>query len=861
MLLSNNKFNNLEINISDIKNHFYKNIIKFDNSDYLTHFSNHLFQKNKSINPKRKLLIDYLYNSITIELLSKPFDLKINNKIIQEILDIGGYIQLDYICEYYLYFCESNIIEKIHWSYLNIRHMYFYFDKIKNIKKNIDIICWNQIYFSDVISILFKNSVIPTSWCNNEYKKIYKDYLINLGYINSNYSLEILSSKYSKIIKEINKKNIIPQKINLNQSKLIQQLIVESDNVFYDKIIKKYDKKIIINNITFALNKQNISETKIIKILNKFEFNKNKDTEIRFNNRLFCNLLLNGYATSIIKIWNNTYPIINYNIYRKINWIIVNDNHFIFNELLKNKILDNYLYLINNKNIICTCLYLINNKNVKYTCLIWYNILFFSNKIVDILIKYKYEIPKNIFMNIINNISKKKINRNANKKYNNFLNNISKFGIPLNNDILMLLIIYIEDEQIIKLLKNNKAIDIFDEQIIGTLLNYNKFNIIDELFKLDEKTFNKELYKKNFYKYIKYIKNINSLSSVYMNGISKYNIPINSKIINYALKYKKNNLIKKIISKKKLISIKNIKQYLFGIKGDENFSYYNRFEYNEKSINLIYTYLKSNIINWNQIYSSNFMCDIIIRRICVTLDDIKTIYISQPNFELTLEILYMSVTNIDNKLEILKWSIKNGLLNNKCVFNSDDLLYLLQILVNTQIEIDILLNNEPIIKKFISDNICLIELLNFINSNLPNQDYLQILRYFNYFVPNIYVNTIMILLYTGTEQINIIKYYLNKCPYVKEKTYNYILDYYTYIKNHYSESKYQYWQQLIIIYSDILDKISPTNIIYPNDPLYLYNIYGNEHEHEKCADYINIHCDWIYEHIQQTHNNKILDEI
>ena len=112
------------------------------------------------------------------------------------------------------------------------------------------------------------------------------------------------------------------------------------------------------------------------------------------------------------------------------------------------------------------------------------------------------------------------------------------------------------------------------------------------------------------------------------------------------------------------------------------------------------------------------------------------------------------------------------------------------------------------------------------------------------------------LLYIGTEKTNIIKYYIDKCPYIKIKTYNYLVDYYLYIKNNnlIVKKKQLY---LISIYNNIIETIKSTNIIYPTNPLYDFNIYDDK----IIIDHINENFNWIYDNIKETTENKILDEI
>jgi hypothetical protein len=347
-----------------------------------------------------------------LNLLSKPFDLNqinliLNELSLQQINNIKNKKLKDIeIITYCLYFLDSSQIEKIHWSYFSLEYFFIFFDKINNIQKIIEIINWNYIYNSNYLK-LFELILYRFKQNNNVKNIIVYDYLCNLDlpiYDEKKYNLVDLPKKYNEIINLIEKKSVYSKKINYNEVEIIKNLIinVKCDKVF-DKIINLIDKNKLIDWISKNLNEQNIHENKIIKILQLFD-DKNKKNHNLSNIKLFCKLLSNGYAYCIKKIWSNNLPKINVHIEKTILEIIKKDNDKIFKALLEENILNNYLYCKKN-------LYL------------WSNILFKSHKISIILINYKYNIPKNVILQIISII--KNIKYKYKYKYFNNKNSLS----------------------------------------------------------------------------------------------------------------------------------------------------------------------------------------------------------------------------------------------------------------------------------------------------------------------------------------------------------------------------------------------------------------------------------------------------
>jgi hypothetical protein len=659
----------------------YNDIIFLKSS--LWYIKSLILNLEKSVNKNIKNILE---NKDNINLILQPYNFKNNyilikqiNKIILKQLNFNleFYIDTDfilstkinykYIILYYLYYCDSKIIEKIHWSYFRIDFIIIMIKLNISIKKIIEILNWNLIYNFDITknflieysTYINKIYISKNNFCIN--MNIIKDYIakldIGFNYFGTNNILN-LSNTHNNIITNIENKKIFNIKINISDPKIIKNLIQKNDDNIFNKLLNKIDKQILINNIISVLTKSNIKEKNILKNIKLFEKD-NKNNLLFKNNKLFCKLLSSGYIYCINKIWNKNIPTLNNRIYITLKRIILNDDEKIFEILLKSNILDKYLL----------------NKMSIYINNIWTFILFNTTKIPIILLKYNYIIPKYTILTICSKFNPFIINKNwskinyintfnLNKYYSNFILNLKIFNIPLNENLFQIFFRYMSNENIIKYINEN-IINI--NLILSLILNFKKFSLLEILFNnINKNIFNKEIYKKNINSYIKNIKNINTISLIYIYNIKNLDFKIINKYIIFALKNKKYNLVNVIFKKQiNCINYNHIIKYLFNEKYINKFDkYYNNKYYNNKykdiykdiykNIFKIYSFLNNNIKNWNKIYENNFVCKIILEKSNFTFEDYLKIININKNFNLNFNKFFKNnLINFKLKKKIL----------------------------------------------------------------------------------------------------------------------------------------------------------------------------------------------------------------
>ena len=764
-----------------------------------------------------------------MKILSKPYNYYDNKLLLKmlknEINNCNDTNNIE-IIEYYLYYCESSIIEKIHWSYFYLKYFNIFFDKINNNKKIIEIISLNSIYNIDFDKTI---KLIIYSFCQlNEYKNIViYNYLNNFNETNNNeqkYFLTDLPRKYKSISTNISENKIIlPKKINYNDIEIITNLIIniKDDNKKFNKLLSTVNKNILLECIESKLYEQNIYENKIIKIIELFDIKKNNNTK---NIKLFCKLLLNGYVYCIKKIWFNLLPKINCDIKKTIISIITEDKDNIFKVLLENNILHDYLYCKNNK-------------------VFWINILFKSKKIVPVLVSHKFNVPKKIILMLIQITSDKSLSyktRNFNSMYkiqkntNNIFQNIILFDLPINDDIISIFIKYSDDDIIFKLIKKNfNKIDI--NYIVGLILSNAKFNLLEKIFTIDPNIFNKDIYTKNINKYYKYINNKKKLSNIYLHNIKFYKQKINKSIVKYSLKFKKIILIKKIIKTNKyLLDLTTIK-----------FNFFTRTKliYNNKNIQTnIFKILKNNIDDWDKIYDNLIVCKNIFDSVYLESDDIVKIFNIHKNFcdnyginFIVKSIIYLSFSE---KINMLKQYLENQsekieYYNIKIIFR----IILFTIDFDDFVSIDKIINISEKIKKIINFEFLVKLLFDYYN----NFDTIKYLNYFGYFLPSPYYNNLIVILYIK-ENPYIVYHFLSKCNTIKEETFDYIKQYIDLSRqnNSYFYTKNQnIYNKIISIFKD---KKNISNEIYGLDKLKVIKEIGDDN-YSLLSNYKN---DYLY---------------
>jgi len=610
---------------------------------------------------------EILLKKDNIEIISKPYNNN-NNLILIEQLNsiISSQINFDYlyyiydktyitenlishkyIITYYLFFCDNSIIEQIHWTYYRIDFLIILIEKKISIKKILEIINWNFIYNSKVLSIF-------TEYYFNKYN--FTNYIMIKEYILSLYSkndLECkysiyLPSKYNLIVKNLNNYtlNNMTCKINFTNSNFIKELILYGDDKTFIGLLNKTKPKIMLNSICLTLTKSNIKEKNILKFVNLC-IEKKKAYLFTYNYKLFAKLLSSGYFFTIDIIWSKNILPINYQIYNVIKKIIINDTNELFELLVKSKILYKYLF----------------DKTSRFYTKLWLDILILGNSnISKILFKYKYKIPTNIMYQLEKYLDYDsrgwksrmyKNNYNLKNNYQNFISNLNIFDIPISQNLLKILFKYFSDEQIITHINTNiKRINI--DEIVYLILDSKKYNLIQKLFDIYTETiFNEKIFIENISKYTKDIKNKNTLANIYSYCIKKFNTKSKNKYIIFALKYKQINLLKLILKKQKYILNPNlIIKYFFKVNlVNENV---NTLWYCTKDKNLfikLYLFMKKNIKNWNQIYKSNIVSRLILEKLEYVYEDY--LEIMKNNIVINLNIdEFITNKYVDYKLKI-----------------------------------------------------------------------------------------------------------------------------------------------------------------------------------------------------------------
>jgi hypothetical protein len=880
-IISNNTIYNYNINYADDKNfdydnwnlylNLYSSIISSDKKIVKKYDLFKYFGSSYKI--KKNFIKKILLSKFNLDLLSKPFCTDNINKIICQLESVeDSKIKYNYadLILLYLYFANCKQIEQIHWSYFKLNHFFIFYDKINDVNKIIKIIQKNYMHNKNSIQIL--NNIIYNYLQSNVQKNIIVyDYINNLNCINYPsvkpiYDLTELPTKYKKITELLaNKKNVLSNKINLNDKELISKLITNSNDLFFDKLIQKVDKDILINCVSKNLLNQNIKESQILKILNLFE---NKNTIVGlYDDNLFCVFLLNGYTYCIKKIWKNSLPKFKRQIANTIIQIIKQDNEKIFKALLDENILDYYLY--GNQN---------GNQYGKYNFNLWACILFNCEKIPKILLDLNYQIPKKILLELIKKISSSKYKFNK-YKYNNFkriyfnknidnskifIKNFKLFDLPINDITLEILFVYLDNDSILEIItKYFEKLDI--EIVIGLVLANKKFELLKKIFLINPQIMNKNIYCKNISKYYKYIRDDETLSQIYIHNISHYKQNITRSIANYSLKYKNYNLIKKIIVKnKKLFTIENIQKYFFGINFDVRWNF--RFGNNSNSVK-IFDMLKKNIDNWNDIYKNKKVCGLLIYNKNLSFDEILIIKEKNKDFNINFDEISTKNFNDQEKFKLIEMYVGYLTANNTHKYVEIEIIKtLFALLSNIKLEDFISLDTDNKLVQMIKNFLDFRKILDYVFDYCPDNNKIRYINYFGYLLPDYDFNTFAIVNYIG-ENPEVIEYYLSKNNFLKEKTYNYLHDYVEYLSckcklNSKNKLRKLFFTDKYNVYKKILLDIPSENIIRELEPKYKSSLV-HQIGIENYKKIINIKqsVDWLYEHVIPNNSNDILSEL
>ncbi len=326
----------------------------------------------------------------------------------------------------------------------------------------------------------------------------------------------------------------------------------DSKTILY--FINKFKQKDIINSLSNILSKDKIiiTEKNIYDILYYYKKKKSICYKFIMNDTDLIEGLIKHDFLICLEIFNNT----------KLDFIPSKD--FIKKILLlEKKELEKLFENIQIKDII----------NEYF--LIW-DVILSDNKLTDVAISKNYRIPseyfeqtfsiKNIiysnidkhrtFNNIlkINNTNKKFSQEEKHKLVKNYIQNIKKFNIPINDILACNFFEYYSIDEIIKYYhKNCNA-----ENIIPFLLYNKKYDIIDKM--METNIIDKKEYCRKFDSYTKKFvyygaNKIGKIIQVYKENIKRYNFNFKNKLVNIALKHYNYDVIKYIIRTYKSISI------------------------------------------------------------------------------------------------------------------------------------------------------------------------------------------------------------------------------------------------------------------------------------------------------------------
>ena len=122
--------------------------------------------------------------------------------------------------------------------------------------------------------------------------------------------------------------------------------------------------------------------------------------------------------------------------------------------------------------------------------------------------------------------------------------------------------------------------------------------------------------------------------------------------------------------------------------------------------------------------------------------------------------------------------------------------------------------------------------------------------------PNIYI-----ICYLDNSKLELLKYSIQKTPYLKYKSYNYLKSFMEYYKLNVTrlthKYSYNFYTKSYILFSYILKIIPVNNIIYPNNPLYEFK----PNRPDYIDDVKNDLSDLLFCNFLQTNDNNILDEL
>lgn len=752
----------------------------------------------------------------------------------------------------------NEINEKINYKKFINNFKLYYFDLIENSYYKIDdldsiLFLSNYFKLSKIFNLI--NYFIIFNNCSNfenyissylvyeSYKntnlKIILDYLFNLNLLNFNFLNKIKFYKIDEL-----PHHYLKNKINFNNDIFINNIIlyflISNNETYFNFILNNLDKNYILKYLLIILSQKQllIKENYILKIMLLFKndiptYDKKKKLSLII--KIFYRLLYHSLPITIKNIYKNIYC--NY------------DTECIIINLIKNNEISKICNLLDH-NII--------NIFFKEEC-IWDNILIKSNKFTEVIKKYNLIIPFKYFDNKFNNFDNKLFTK---KNINNFIFNLEKLDIPLNDKMICNLIKYLSDEIILDHI-NNKNIDI--HSLIPFIIDNSKYKLLDKIFNKNL-SYNIIDYINNFNKYIlkfyddsNRIKNSKKIIKIYNYNIKNYNIKPSSYIKFIGLYANNISFLKILTNKYKInISTSDIYKYFNKIKNNEYNLYKFHFNNNYKSL---FIFLKDKIKDYNNLFLNDIILEeIIYSNINISLNDLIELKNINPGIVINLrEFNYLFKNYKDFIVYYFEDKInKKSFIDNLFYYiNDENSFQNFLLLINN-------FNKNEIIelfykyKKIFNTKTIISKIYEYIFNIRPSLNILMIICKLNLIKFNSYFLTFIVSVYYCYDyNYGIIKYLINKNISIKIKTYNFLVDVKNYLKYRLNnsksickielEKKYKYFNNLI-------ESIHTKNIIYKND----INKKNKIIYIEQLKDAID---GIVFFHINKNLNNNLIEEL
>lgn len=863
---------NNNVGINDIDNYYNKLQYTYLNKDDINNIKKKLSSNNfvdliKKHDEKYHNILKELQNDYDMDPLEILF--KIRFKDIENI--DANYYNLDNI-KYLL--LKSNYFTEL--GLLNILGSLVCKYNLNQIISSLKLNNVNKIKISN------KNRLLVIDYIINYHdpEKKYLDHKIHAKYEMTNYIGGKVDLYYNNLYNKINCLQNI-QNDNLVATK--EYILKDKKNIHYylntensdviNWIIKNQNKKVIIVGLDKLLksNEIKIKEQDVINILKLF---------INKNGKILKSI---DYSTSISENLIKHCYLIAYNLFETQH---IDNTRYIFQ--LEREII--YVLKSGDEKKIKYLLKSEVGKQIVNNNIFW-DIILFNIELTKVIISegitlpYKYindrftntcvvnsfvlTSPRKYGINYYTNIKSYIKNNKKNDNIAIYYNNLCKFNIPLNDNLICNFIKYIPIKSIINFYKKTSDVDVLLPYIIYT----NYYQLLDKL--IEENIYEIGLFKKNFKKYLKkitgnnrYDNKIGLIYKAYSSG-KKYGIKPDSYLLIMVIKYGNKIMLKNILKSNKnyKINVDTIKRLL----KDNNYSY------RIKKFGEILDYIQPWVKNFNLIYSDIVFVNKIAKTYGkLSLEKIIDLNSKCPEFiiNLTEGYEYNFDYSKENLINVFEYIFKNNFtvskgITHKSVFNINftGLINLLCYNKYTRIMSDkfIELYNKYLLK----DNKEYIIPKNKIFEQLYENTYktvvlLDMYTKLGFFKHNIYTNTFMVCISGGYEDCSrILEYCFKICPYLQQRTYFYLesvlLKYKNLINNSTRKKSTYYIKSLhskVEYYQDLIKLIPKSNIISSDN---LHKYIDIEKERPDRINHMKLDfSDYMFDDIVCTDQNNIL---